>query len=184
MRSASWTTSCINVVIALDLGAAGRTDLHEGEFVLIGRTFFEEGFDAAETFGDSLGVVDAIDAHPMNVACTPRDSKQSGALQVRQSVRGIGFRAIRRDADGKGLHQSKMAVAQSPRSAPSRFAIRARDPRYPESCCNGPGYESRSDPRPAVRRAAHAATGRCRTLRNWAREYARKSPREHRVGVA
>ncbi len=63
MRAASASTSSQEIVISRDRRAARRSDLHECEFPLILGPFLEESFDSAESFDDSLGVVDAINTH-------------------------------------------------------------------------------------------------------------------------
>src|SRR5262249_42216729 len=51
------------IVVPLDVGAAGGTDLHEYKFALISRAFFQHAFDRQEALEDSFGVIHAIDAH-------------------------------------------------------------------------------------------------------------------------
>src|ERR1039457_7305285 len=46
------------VRITLDVRAAGRSDLHEREFSLIGRIFLQEPLNREEPLQNSLGVVD------------------------------------------------------------------------------------------------------------------------------
>src|SRR5215469_6777267 len=48
------------VVITLDMGATGSTDLHEDKLALISRAFFQHAFDCQKPFQDSFGVIDAI----------------------------------------------------------------------------------------------------------------------------
>ena len=50
------------LLVARDVGAARRANLHEGEAALVSGIEFEKALDAAEAFMNSLGVVDAIDA--------------------------------------------------------------------------------------------------------------------------
>ena len=50
------------ILIALDVGAAGRAELDEGEAARRTADIFEEALDAAETLEYSLGVVDAVHA--------------------------------------------------------------------------------------------------------------------------
>ena len=50
------------IVIALDVGAAGRSDLDEGELALIAGIFFKKALDGKKALEDSLCVVDAVDS--------------------------------------------------------------------------------------------------------------------------
>src|SRR5260370_41815612 len=43
------------IMVALDVGAAGRADLHESELLLIARIFFEKALDGPEAFEGSTG---------------------------------------------------------------------------------------------------------------------------------
>src|SRR6267154_249079 len=51
------------LLVALNIRAAGRADLDESEALLVRGIQFEKSFQCAETLQDSLSVVDAIDAH-------------------------------------------------------------------------------------------------------------------------
>src|SRR5689334_19549774 len=50
------------LVITLDVGAAGSANLHEGELTDKRRIFFQEALDACEALGQAFGVIHAIDA--------------------------------------------------------------------------------------------------------------------------
>src|SRR6185295_1239131 len=52
------------ILVALYVRPAGRTELHEREFVSVVRVLVEEAFDAAEALDEALRIVHAIDAHP------------------------------------------------------------------------------------------------------------------------
>src|ERR1700730_15089682 len=51
------------IVITLDVGTAGRPDLHEGKFVLELGILFQKALNGLETLGDSLCIVHAVNAH-------------------------------------------------------------------------------------------------------------------------
>ena len=53
----------LKVVVALDVRAAGRANLHKRKHTLVARILFEEAFDGEETLENALGVVDAIDTN-------------------------------------------------------------------------------------------------------------------------
>jgi len=50
------------ILIALDVSAAGRADLHESKLFLIRGVFLEEPLDSAKPLGNALGIVHSIDA--------------------------------------------------------------------------------------------------------------------------
>ena len=52
------------VVIAFDVGPAGRSNLDEGEFALIGWIFLQEALDCEKTLQDSFRVVDPVYSDP------------------------------------------------------------------------------------------------------------------------
>src|SRR6266849_5742084 len=52
------------IVITLDVGAAGRSDLHERKFALIGRILLQEPLNREEAFKNSFGVVNTIHTNP------------------------------------------------------------------------------------------------------------------------
>src|SRR5712692_9593254 len=51
------------ILVALNVRAAGRADLRESEPLLVGGVELEEALEGAEALQDSLGVVHAIDSH-------------------------------------------------------------------------------------------------------------------------
>jgi len=52
------------IVIALDVGSARRPDFDEGKLPPVGRVPVKEPFESPQTFGNSLGVINAVDANP------------------------------------------------------------------------------------------------------------------------
>src|SRR6266850_5924897 len=52
------------ILIALDIGTAGRSDLDKGKVALVGRVKLEKKLDGPDALENALGVVDAINANP------------------------------------------------------------------------------------------------------------------------
>ena len=74
------------IVVALDVGAAGRADLHEGEAALVARILFQKTLDRPEAFEDSLGVIDAVNAHAEQQSFDAQLLDQGGALVFHRAV--------------------------------------------------------------------------------------------------
>jgi len=51
------------VLIPLDVGATRRPEFHKGKFPLELRVFLQKPLDASQTFKQSFGIVEAINAH-------------------------------------------------------------------------------------------------------------------------
>src|SRR5213593_4819234 len=51
------------VAIPAEVGAAGRAQLDERDAPAVMRIFFQEALDGAETFGQALGIIDALHSH-------------------------------------------------------------------------------------------------------------------------
>ncbi len=119
------------VVIALDVRAAGRSDLHKGKFALIGRIFFEEALDREKTLQDSFGVVDAIYADPEEGCFNSETAHQRPAFQIHEAVvgSGRGFVVCQVDADGEGPNQVRWSwrrtekCSQSTRDSSTRSTV-------------------------------------------------------------
>src|ERR1051326_5751477 len=52
------------VLITFNTRAAGRADLHEGQFAAIRGMLLEEPLDAAKPLGNAFGVIDAVNPDP------------------------------------------------------------------------------------------------------------------------
>ena len=63
------------IMVPLDVGAAGGADLYEYKFALIRRAFLQHAFDRQKPLEDSFGVIDAIDAHAYKPCLHPKLSK-------------------------------------------------------------------------------------------------------------
>ena len=179
MRSASLLHLLDQVLIAADVRAAGRADLHEGELVPGTPGTFPETLDSAEALRNALGVVDAVhaDAHEGGAhAESASSAARSRCAAAPRRLAGPGPLESG-DADRERANQGQVARRGSPRSARVRCAIPARGPPSPGSYCSAPECGSRSGRRPAARPATRAATGRCRRPPDWATECARRSPR-------
>src|SRR5262249_40940941 len=68
------------IVIALDVRAAWRTNLYENELALVGRPLFQHALDRQEPLLDSLGVIDAIDTHSNEHRIHTKLSQQSNSI--------------------------------------------------------------------------------------------------------
>src|SRR5579859_5336620 len=75
------------VQIALNASAAGSSELHERELLPVMRELIQKRFDSPEAFHDSLGVINAIDAH---------SEEQSIRPELCQNVRAVLLRGISR----------------------------------------------------------------------------------------
>ena len=53
----------LQVVIALDVRAAGSANLHKGKHALVARIFFQKAFDGEKALQNSLGIVHPVDAY-------------------------------------------------------------------------------------------------------------------------
>ena len=70
------------VVIAFNVSAAGRANLHECEFALVLGIFFQKSLNRPEALQNSLGVVHAVDADPHERRLQTQVAHQSGPLEV------------------------------------------------------------------------------------------------------
>ena len=107
------------IAIALDIGAAGSTDLNEAEFALIVGMFVEHALDGPEALEDALSVIHAIDADAeeadVNAELVENFSPHHGPLAVDIAfVLRIGIG----DADGKWADQRLMALAADRKTIP------------------------------------------------------------------
>src|SRR5271167_3509714 len=70
------------IVVSLDMSAAGRSDLHEGELVPISRMLLEQSLNGEEPLQDSFGIVHPIDTHPEERRIHAQPSQQVDAFRV------------------------------------------------------------------------------------------------------
>jgi len=99
------------ILIAIDIGAAGSANLDKGEAPLVGRVELEKEFDGAKTLENAFRVVDAIDADSRRVALMP-SSLHSAALSsfmLRCGWRNGVF--LKSNADGIGAHTGQVSLA-------------------------------------------------------------------------
>src|SRR5208283_2538771 len=93
-------------------GAAGSTDLDEGELFTVRGLLFEKPFDAAKPLWDALCVVHAIDAQSEEGSLDsqlPTQVRTAGG-----SARGFGSGGVfpvEGHADGERLHAGQMLAA-------------------------------------------------------------------------
>src|SRR6266568_3276676 len=73
---------CLQIVIALDVCTAWRSDLHEREDALITRILLEETFDREKALENTLGVIEAINADTHQSRFYSQRFQKSAALLV------------------------------------------------------------------------------------------------------
>jgi len=105
------------IVIALDVSAAWRPDLHKSEFSLIAGIFLEEALDGEKALENSLGVVDAVDADAHERRLYANAAQESRAFEVVESVIIIvvvfdGIVVRESNADRKRADESAMILPQ------------------------------------------------------------------------
>src|SRR5260370_41069404 len=87
------------ILVAFNVRAAGRADLHEREPLLVGGVELEQTLEGAEALEDSLGVTDAIDTNP-----------EERSLDVHLGAkRGAFFAGVARFADCLGILRKRHA---------------------------------------------------------------------------
>src|SRR5579871_1029604 len=111
------------IVIARNVSPAGRADLHESEFLFVSRAFFQEALNTAETFRNSLGVVDAIhsDAHEGSAHAEFRQQRralQMGKIRPAGGFGGVFRFGVQSHANGKRPDQGLVAAARNAESTP------------------------------------------------------------------
>src|ERR1700730_8818934 len=109
------------ILVALDVRAAGRSDLHESETLLVGRVQFEKTLESAETLENPFRVVHAVNANAQKGSLNIHFSAQSGALCARAGRLTDSMRILRkRHADGIRAHPSDVALAIDCETIPFR----------------------------------------------------------------
>ncbi len=88
-------------MVALDVSAAGGTDLDEGEDPLIGRILLQEALNRKKPFHNPLGVVEAVDANAHRGGFDAEGLQQRCSFFVSGLVRGLGVRIGEGDTDGE-----------------------------------------------------------------------------------
>ena len=93
------------ILIAPDVRAAGRADLHERELAPVGGILFEKALDGAEALRNALGVIDAIDADAQKRSAHAELVEQADALHVREFERRRRLLGSSGDADRERADQ-------------------------------------------------------------------------------
>src|SRR5690242_1002017 len=91
------------VVIALDMGAAGSANLDKGEFFPIDRVLLEQPLNGQKALQNALGVIDAIHSHPEEQGFHPGFLQQLYPFRVSILLR-LNPRTGYVHADWKWLH--------------------------------------------------------------------------------
>src|SRR3984893_5021925 len=109
------------ILVAVNVGAAGRADLDKGKAALVRRIKLEEEFDGAEALENAFGVVNAIDANSNERGADAELIAQRGALLVHTAMRLQRIAVfLKTDADGVRTHARQMALASHREAVPFR----------------------------------------------------------------
>src|SRR5258706_12282094 len=109
------------ILIAVDIGAAGSANLDKGEAPLVGRVELEKEFDGAKTLENAFCVVDAIDADSEKRGADAELTAQRGALFIHAAMRLEGMAVfLKSNADGIGEHTGQVSLAIHGEAVPFR----------------------------------------------------------------
>ena len=103
------------IVVALDVSAAGGANLHEREFSLVAGRLLQEPFNCQKTFENAFCVVDAVHADTKIRRLHAQGAQESRAFEVGRAIGrvlcGVIFRQIH--ADGKRPDHGAVIAAQN-----------------------------------------------------------------------
>src|SRR5712671_4429302 len=100
------------ILIALDVGAARRSDLDKGKAALVGRVKLEKKLDGPEALKNALGIVDAIDSDPEKLSRNVQLITDRGSLFAHVAVRPHRITVfLRSNANRIRAHAGDMALA-------------------------------------------------------------------------
>src|SRR4029453_7308905 len=103
----------LDLLVAIDGGAAGRSQLHEHQSLAVLRIGLEEVPERGEALRQPLRVVDALDAHTDELGRDPELPQQLGAGLARRIVDELG-----RDADRERLDVRRVVTARHREALP------------------------------------------------------------------
>src|SRR5260221_13383678 len=99
------------ILVALDMGPAGRPDLHERKLLLIRRVLIEKTLDSAEPLRNAFGIIDPIDAKPHESRLDSQLTEQFGSFRARSLRWGRSAVLLEGHADREGPDRGEVILA-------------------------------------------------------------------------
>src|SRR4029077_10237780 len=107
------------ILVAVNVGAAGRTDLEKSKAALVIRVQLEKELDGAEALENALGIVHTVDAYAKQRGANVQLVTQGGHFFVHGAMRPQRIAVfLKSHTDGIRTHASQVALSIDGEAAP------------------------------------------------------------------